>query len=129
MIETVAQERWRDLINQHLRWNGGAFYHEDFATRIAYRFITLYLIASVVAVPAAVFLPFLFLLPVCSLISVGLMALIAGIFYRQDKSWYLLRLVPYTGFFLVFYSYVTLLSIFQVPPKWKGRRWQPAHHE
>ena len=129
MIETVAQEHWRDLINQHLRWNGGAFYHEDFATRFAYRYITLYLIASVVAVPVAVFLPFLFILPVCSFISVGLMALIEGIFYRQDKSWYLLRLVPYTCFFLVFYASVTLLSIFQVPPKWKGKRWQPAHHE
>jgi cellulose synthase/poly-beta-1,6-N-acetylglucosamine synthase-like glycosyltransferase len=129
MIETVAQEHWRDLINQHLRWNGGAFYHEDFATRFAYRFITLYLIASVVAVPFAFFLPFLFLLPACSFISVGLMALVAGIFYRRDKSWYLLRLVPYTCFFLVFYASVTLLSIFQVPPKWKGRRWQPAHRE
>jgi cellulose synthase/poly-beta-1,6-N-acetylglucosamine synthase-like glycosyltransferase len=129
MIETVAQERWRDLVNQHLRWNGGAFYHEDFATRFAYRFITLYLIASLIAVPVAFVLPFLFVLPVSSFISVCLMALFAGIFYRRDRSWYLLRLVPYTCFFLAFYSFVTLLSIFQVPPKWKGKRWQPAHHE
>jgi len=129
MIETVAQERWRDFVNQHLRWNGGAFYHENFATRFAYRYITLYLIASVLAVPVAVFLPFLFVLPVASFISVGLMALIAGILYRPDKSWYLLRLVPYTCFFLVFYAFVTLLSIFQVPPRWKGKRWQPARHE
>jgi cellulose synthase/poly-beta-1,6-N-acetylglucosamine synthase-like glycosyltransferase len=129
MIETRAQGRWRELIHQHLRWNGGAFYHEDFTTRFAYRFITLYLIASVVAVPVAFVLPFLFVLPVASLISVGLMALIVGIFYRPDKSWYLLRLVPYTCFFLVFYSFVTLLSIFRVPPSWKGKRWQPAQHE
>jgi cellulose synthase/poly-beta-1,6-N-acetylglucosamine synthase-like glycosyltransferase len=129
MIRTVAQERWRDFINQHLRWNGGAFYHEDFATRFAYRYITLYLIASVLAVLPAFFLPFLFLLPAASLISVGLMAFASGILYRPDKSWYLLRVVPYTCFFLVFYAFVTLLSIFQVPPKWKGRRWKPAHHE
>jgi len=129
MIQTKAQEHWRDLINQHLRWNGGAFYHEDFATRFAYRFITLFLIASVVAVPIAVFLPFLFVFPAASFISVGLMALIAGILYRPDKSWYLLRLVPYTCFFLLFYSFVTLLSIFRVPPRWKGKRWQPVHHE
>jgi cellulose synthase/poly-beta-1,6-N-acetylglucosamine synthase-like glycosyltransferase len=129
MIETVAQERWRDLINQHLRWNGGAFYHEDFATRFAYRFITLYLIASILAVPVAVFVPFLFVLPAASLISVGLMAFIAGILYRPDKSWYLLRLVPYTCVFMVFYAFATLLSIFRVSPKWKGKRWQPAHHE
>lgn len=129
MIQTVAQGRWRDLIDQHLRWNGGAFYHEDFATRFAYRYITLYLIASVLAVPVAVFLPFLFVLPVASFVSVGSMAFIAGILYRPDKSWYLLRLVPYTCFFLVFYSFVTLLSIFRVPPRWKGRRWRPARHE
>jgi cellulose synthase/poly-beta-1,6-N-acetylglucosamine synthase-like glycosyltransferase len=129
MIETVAQERWRDLINQHLRWNGGAFYHKDFATRFLYRFITLYLIASVVAVPVAFVLPFLFVLPASSFISVGLMALIEGILYRQDKSWYLLRLVPYTCFFLVFYAFVTLLSIFRMPPQWKGKRWRPANHE
>jgi cellulose synthase/poly-beta-1,6-N-acetylglucosamine synthase-like glycosyltransferase len=129
MIQTKAQEHWRDLINQHLRWNGGAFYHEDFATRFAYRFITLFLIASVVAVPIAVFLPFLFVLPAASFISVGLMALIAGLLYRPDKGWYLLRLVPYTCFFLFFYSFVTLLSIFRVPPRWKGKRWQPVHHE
>jgi len=129
MIETVAQEHWQDLVNQHLRWNGGAFYHEEFATRFAYRFITLYLIASVLAVPPAVFLPFLFVLPAASFISVGLMAFTAGILYRPDKSWYLLRLVPYTCFFLLFYAFATLLSIFQVPPRWKGKRWQPAHHE
>jgi cellulose synthase/poly-beta-1,6-N-acetylglucosamine synthase-like glycosyltransferase len=129
MVQTVAQERWRDFINQHLRWNGGAFFHEDFATRFAYRYITLYLIASVLAVPAAIFLPYLFVLPAASFISVGLMALAAGLLYRPDKSWYLLRLVPYTCFFLVFYAFVTLLSVFQVPPRWKGRRWQPAHHE
>jgi cellulose synthase/poly-beta-1,6-N-acetylglucosamine synthase-like glycosyltransferase len=129
MIQTVAQERWRDFVNQHLRWNGGAFYHEDFATRFAYRYITLYLIASVLAVPAAFFLPYLFVLPAASVISVGLMAFLAGILYRPDKSWYLLRLIPYTCFFCVFYAYVTLLSVFQIPPQWKGKRWRPAHHE
>jgi hypothetical protein len=129
MIRTVAQRRWRDFINQHLRWNGGAFYHEDFATRFAYRYITLYLIASVLAVPLAVFQPFLFVLPLASFISVGMMAFAAGVLYRPDKSWYFLRLVPYTCFFLVFYAFTTLLSVFQVPPTWKGKRWQPAHHE
>jgi cellulose synthase/poly-beta-1,6-N-acetylglucosamine synthase-like glycosyltransferase len=129
MIQTVAQDSWGEFINQHLRWNGGAFYHEDFATRFSFRYITLYLIASVLAVPVALFLPFLFVLPAASFISVGLMAFLAGILYRRDKSWYLLRLVPYTCFFLVFYSFVTALSIFQVAPRWKGQRWQAAHRE
>ena len=126
MIQTVAQERWRDFVNQHLRWNGGAFYHEDFATRLAYRYITLYLISSVLVVPFALFLPFLFVLPAASFISVGLLAFLSGILYRRDKSWYLLRLIPYTCFFLVFYSFVTVLSIFRIEPRWKGKRWHTA---
>jgi cellulose synthase/poly-beta-1,6-N-acetylglucosamine synthase-like glycosyltransferase len=129
MIQTVAQDHWRDFLNQHLRWNGGAFYHEDFATRFAYRYITIYLICSVLAVPVAFLLPFLFVLPAASFISVGLMAFLAGILYRPDKSWYLLRLVPYTCFFLVFYAWATLLSIFRLPPQWKGKRWRAALHE
>jgi len=129
MIQTVVQDSWWDFINQHLRWNGGAFYHEDFATRFSYRYITLYLMASVLAVPAALFLPFLFVLPAASFVSVGLMAFLAGILYRRDKSWYLLRLVPYTCFFLVFYAFMTALSIFKVPPRWKGKRWQAARRE
>lgn len=129
MIQTVVQDSWWDFINQHLRWNGGAFYHEDFATRFSYRYITLYLIASVLAVPAALFLPFLFVLPAASFVSVGLMAFLAGILYHKNKSWYLLRLVPYTCFFLVFYSFVTALSIFKVPPRWKGKRWQSVRRD
>jgi cellulose synthase/poly-beta-1,6-N-acetylglucosamine synthase-like glycosyltransferase len=126
MIRTVAQDSWRDFINQHLRWNGGAFYHEQFATRFAYRYITLYLIGSVLCLPAALFQPFLFVLPAASFLSVGLMAFLAGMLYRSDRSWYLLRLVPYTCFFLLFYSFVTLLSILRVSPRWKGKRWRSS---
>ena len=124
MIQTVAQDSWQDFINQHLRWNGGAFYHEQFSTRLAYRYITLYLIGSVLSLPAALFVPFLFVLPAASFFSVGLMAFLAGMLYRSDRSWYLLRLVPYTCFFLLFYSFVTVLSILRLPPRWKGRRWR-----
>ncbi len=124
MIETLPQESWTDFIDQHLRWNGGGFYHRDLSTRLGYRFITLFLIASVLAIPAALFLPVLFILPAASFFSVGLMAFLAGILYRPDKAAYLLRLVPYTCFFLVFYSFVTVLSILKVPLRWKGKHWQ-----
>ena len=77
-------------------------------------------------VPFALFLPFLFVLPAASFISVGLLAFLSGILYRRDKSWYLLRLIPYTCFFLVFYSFVTVLSIFRIEPRWKGKRWHTA---
>jgi hypothetical protein len=121
-ITTFPQDHWRDFIAQHLRWNGGGFYHPQLASRFPYRFITLFLIASVLAVPLAFLWPPLFVLPAASFCSVGLMGLLAGLLYRGDRTRYLLRLVPYTCFFLVFYSYVTALSIFRTPPLWKGER-------
>jgi cellulose synthase/poly-beta-1,6-N-acetylglucosamine synthase-like glycosyltransferase len=122
MICTFPQDRWRDFIAQHLRWNGGAFYHPEFASRFPYRLITLFLIASILAVPFAFVWPPLFVLPAASFCSVGTMGLLAGLLYRGDRTRYLLRLVPYTCFFLVFYSCVTALSIFRIPPRWKGER-------
>jgi cellulose synthase/poly-beta-1,6-N-acetylglucosamine synthase-like glycosyltransferase len=122
MITTFPQDQWRDFIAQHLRWNGGGFYHPQLASRFPYRLITLFLIASVLAVPLAFVWPPLFVLPAASFCSVGLMGLLAGLLYRNDRTRYLLYLVPYTCFFLVFYSYVTVLSIFRTPPRWKGER-------
>ncbi|MBN1835758.1 MAG: glycosyltransferase [Spirochaetales bacterium] len=126
MIRTEPQATWRDFLNQHLRWNSGGFYHQDFSNRFGYRYITVFLIVSIVVVPACPFWPALLIMPVSSLLSVGLLALLAGLLYRADKVRYLLRLVPYTLFFMVFYSYVTFLSILRVSPEWKGRRFQSA---
>jgi len=122
MIRTFAQDTWRELIAQHLRWNGGGFYHPQFASRFPYRLITLYLIASVLAAVPALLWPPLFVLTAGSFCSVGLMGFLAGLLYSSDRSRFLLRLVPYTCFFMAFYSYVTVLSIFKRPLRWKGQR-------
>jgi cellulose synthase/poly-beta-1,6-N-acetylglucosamine synthase-like glycosyltransferase len=126
MICTFAQETWRDFVAQHLRWNGGGFYHPEFSSRFPYRLITLFLIGSVLAAPFALLWPPLLMLPAASFCSVGTMGLLAGLLYRGDRTRYLLRLVPYTCFFLVFYSWVTALAIFQKPLRWKGERLVPA---
>ena len=122
MIVTRPQDSWAQFLNQHLRWNTGAFYHSDAGTRLPYRAIVLFLLASVLAVPFSPFFVPLAMLPAASFISVGLMAFLAGLQCRRDLGGYLLRLLPYTLFFLVFYSFVTLLSIFKIAPLWKGRR-------
>lgn len=124
MIATRPQAAWRDFLNQHLRWNTGAFYHRDFGTRLSYRFIVLFLTVSVLALPLCPFLPFLLVLPAASFISVGLMGFLAGVLYRANKARYLLKLVPYTLFFMLFYSYVTVLSMLKITPEWKGRKLQ-----
>jgi hypothetical protein len=63
-------------------------------------------------------------MPTSSFLSVGLLGLLAGLLYRGDRPMYFLRLVPYTVFFMLFYSYVTFLSILRVSPEWKGKRFQ-----
>jgi cellulose synthase/poly-beta-1,6-N-acetylglucosamine synthase-like glycosyltransferase len=122
MIVTRPQGSWHEFLNQHLRWNTGAFYHQDAATRLPYRFIVLFLTASVLAIPLCPFFPPLAILPATSFIGVGLMGLLAGLLYRRDLAAYLLRLVPYTLFFLGFYSLATVLSMLRRTPEWKGRK-------
>jgi cellulose synthase/poly-beta-1,6-N-acetylglucosamine synthase-like glycosyltransferase len=124
MIETGVQPSWRDFLNQHLRWNSGGFYHREFSTRLGYRWITLFLIASVLALPFCALWPAFLIMPTSSFLSVGLLGLLAGLLYRGDRPMYFLRLVPYTVFFMLFYSYVTFLSILRVSPEWKGKRFQ-----
>jgi cellulose synthase/poly-beta-1,6-N-acetylglucosamine synthase-like glycosyltransferase len=122
MIVTRPQGSWAAFLNQHLRWNMGAFYHQDAATRLPYRFIVLFLTASVLVFPLCLVFPRLAMLPAASFIAVGLMGLLAGGLYRRDLATYLLRLVPYTLFFMGFYSLATVLSMLRLTPEWKGRR-------
>ena len=113
---------WRAFLNQHLRWNMGAFYHQDPGTRWPYRFIVLFLAASVLAIPACPFLPQLAALPAASFIAVGLMGFLAGVVCHPARPSYLLRLVPYTLFFMGFYTLVTIMSMLKLTPEWKGRK-------
>ncbi|HEC61312.1 MAG TPA: glycosyltransferase [bacterium] len=122
MIATIPQGSWRQFINQHVRWNSGAFYSGDFATRWGYRFIVLYLLASILVIPFAPFQPLLLILPVVSFISIGTLSLTMGLLYRRDRIQDLLRLAPYTLFFMLFYSLITLLSIIRFSPVWKGKQ-------
>ena len=127
VIETRPKTSWREFINQHVRWNSGGFYSEDLITRLGYRTIVLYLVVSIGAFPLSFFLsPLLLMLPVTSFISIGLLALISGLLYRADKLAFLLRLVPYTLFFMIFYSFITVLTVFKVSPEWKGRKLKSA---
>ena len=121
MIVTRPQPSWRAFLNQHLRWNTGAFYHQDLGTRWPYRFIVLFLTVSVLAIPFCPLVPLLTVLPVASFIAVGMMGFLAGLLYRSDRTAYLLRLAPYTLFFMAFYLLATVLSMLRLTTEWKGR--------
>jgi cellulose synthase/poly-beta-1,6-N-acetylglucosamine synthase-like glycosyltransferase len=122
MITTRPQPSWRAFLFQHLRWNTGAFFHRDRGTRLPYRFIVLFLAASVLVLPLCPWLPLLAMLPAASFIAVGLMGFLAGVLYRDDLWSYLLWLLPNSLYFMGFYTLVTILSMLRVVPEWKGRR-------
>jgi cellulose synthase/poly-beta-1,6-N-acetylglucosamine synthase-like glycosyltransferase len=122
MIITRPQPSWRAFLFQHLRWNTGAFFHQDRGTRLPYRFIVLFLVAGVLVLPLCPWIPLLVMLPAASFIAVGLMGFLAGVLYHDDLWSYLLWLVPNSLYFMGFYTLVTILSMLRVVPEWKGRR-------
>lgn len=121
-IITRPQPTWRSFLNQHLRWNTGAFFHREAATRWSYRFIVLFLTASVLALPFCIRFPVLSMLPAASFIAVGLMGLLSGTLYGDEPWPALLWLIPNTLFFMGFYALATILSMIRATPEWKGRK-------
>lgn len=121
-VTTEPQPTWRRFINQHVRWNGGAFFSGDRAAAWGYRYVTLFLIASVAAAPGALLAPWLAALPLTSLLSIGTLATLEAVLYRRRRGRALARVVPYTLFFMGFYAYITVLAIAGVRTEWKGAR-------
>ena len=126
-IATEPQPSWPALINQHVRWNGGAFFSSDRAAAWGYRYVTLFLILSVAAAPWAVLAPWLAVLPLTSLLSIGTLATLVALLYRRHRLRALARVVPYTLLFMGFYAYITVLAIVGVRTDWKGSRLAATH--
>ena len=127
LVTTEPQPDWRAFINQHVRWNGGAFYSNDPAAAWGYRYVTLFLILSVAAAPFALLVPWLAVWPLTSLLSIGTLAALAAARKHPHRRRALARVVPYTLFFMGFYAYITVLAIAGVRAEWKGSR-LPATH-
>lgn len=121
-ITTAPQPSWGGFINQHVRWNGGAFFSSDRAAAWGYRYVTLFLIVSVAAAPAALLAPWLAVLPGTSLLSIGTLAALEALLYHRRRGRALARVIPYTLFFMGFYAYITVLAIAGVRTDWKGAR-------
>jgi cellulose synthase/poly-beta-1,6-N-acetylglucosamine synthase-like glycosyltransferase len=119
---TVHPEPQRSLgalLKQGLRWNTGALFAPDWATRVSFGMVMLFLFASVVVAPLALWFPPILLLAFGSFSSMVLMAVVAGGFARREGAYWLL-LVPNVVFSMLFYSLVTLLTLFRAKISWKG---------
>lgn len=107
------------LLKQGIRWNTGALYAPDPATRASFGMVMLFLFAGVVLAPLGLlYLPVL-LLAAGAFTSMLLIGCVAGACARRPRRYWLL-LVPNVVFSMVFYSLVTLLTLLRAKISWKG---------
>jgi cellulose synthase/poly-beta-1,6-N-acetylglucosamine synthase-like glycosyltransferase len=107
------------LLKQGLRWNTGALFAPDWATRVSFGTVMLFLFASVVLAPVAAVFPPILLLAGGAFVSMMLMGILAGI-YAHRPGGYWAMLVPNVLFSMLFYSLVTLLTLMRAQISWKG---------
>ncbi|MFO7782017.1 MAG: glycosyltransferase [Spirochaetia bacterium] len=107
------------LLKQGLRWNTGALFAPDWATRASFGVVMLFLFASVVLAPVAVVFPPILLLAGGAFVSMMLMGILAGIYARRPGRYWAM-LVPNVLFSMLFYSLVTLLTLLRAQISWKG---------
>jgi len=108
------------LVRQSIRWNTGGLFAPDRTTRLSYGVVMLYLFASVLLAPTALFYPPLALPALGSFTSMLLLGIVAGLLGGRNAVYWLL-LIPHVLFAMVFYTYVTILTLAHVPLSWKGR--------
>ena len=107
------------LLKQGLRWNTGALFAPDWATRASFGTVMLFLFASVVLAPVAAVFPPILLLAGGAFVSMMLMGILAGIYARRPGRYWAM-LVPNVLFSMLFYSLVTLLTLMRAQISWKG---------
>jgi len=119
-IGTRGKAGWKEYLNQHTRWNAGAFFSADPATRLGYRYVTLFLIGSIALLPLT-FVDWRFCIPwMAPFLGILSLGFLAGLYDGPKRALYFLRLPLYTAFFTFFYGWVTMCAIARRPFDWKG---------
>jgi cellulose synthase/poly-beta-1,6-N-acetylglucosamine synthase-like glycosyltransferase len=119
---TVTQPKrtWAEYVNQHTRWNAGAFFARDLTTRAAYGFVVVYLMLCVLLLPFGVLDGRIALLSLNAFVSMGILGFLGGLYPGKRALSYFLRFVPYMVFFGFFYSFVSARALVLRPLEWKG---------
>jgi hypothetical protein len=128
-VITTPKARWIDYVNQHTRWNAGAFFSKDLQTRLGYGFIVGYLLFRVLALPFGFLDCRISLLGLNAFLSIGLLGFLGGLYDGKHKVRYFLLLPPYVLFFGFFYSVVSLRALIGRPFVWKGSLLAARSHE
>ena len=121
-VQTEPQPTWKLLTRQEVRWHTGGLFSPDLNTRLSYGFIMIYLMVSVIILPACLFVPILIILPVVSITTMSLMAAAAGALTRQPARQYWLVLVPFIVLSMLYNSFLTFRALLKPTLIWKGDR-------
>jgi cellulose synthase/poly-beta-1,6-N-acetylglucosamine synthase-like glycosyltransferase len=119
-VVTDPRPSWSEYIEQHTRWNAGAFFADDAATRAGYGFIVGYLVICCLALPLGFLDPRISLLCLNAFLSMGILGFLGGLYPGKRKGGYFLLFLPFLLFFGFFYSFISLRALARRPFEWKG---------
>lgn len=121
-VLTEPQKTWKQLTRQEVRWHTGALFSPDRNSRLNYRILMIYLLVSVLAIPASPFIPALGILPAVSFATMSLMAAAIGGLTRQPFLQFWLVLMPFIVLSMFYNAFLTFRALLKPTLIWKGDR-------
>ncbi|MDR1566266.1 MAG: glycosyltransferase [Treponema sp.] len=121
-VITRGEYSWKDFVNQTLRWNNGGLFSPDISTRINFGFLMITISMGILAIPLLPFIPSLWPLPAAVILSMTWNTIatlgLFGVSLPKKGLAYVIQLV----FTPVYFTFLTIIGLCGVKPKWKGGR-------
>ena len=121
-VITDPVESSADFVSQCLRWNNGGLFAPDLATRIGFGFLMIAISLGVLALPACLFFPALWPLPVAVLIAMLSNTAVARRFAGDSLPGSYLRYLPHLVFMPIFFTFLTIIGYAGMEVRWKGAK-------
>jgi len=124
-VETGAENSWKALFSQTLRWNNGGLFSPDPVTRINYNFLMLLISTGIIAIPLLPVFPGLWPLPLATCIGMLENTAAAFILFRSKlPTGGILSALRYflcALFMPLYLTLMTLMGYFRIRVKWKEK--------
>ncbi|MCL2092568.1 MAG: glycosyltransferase [Treponema sp.] len=122
-VLTQGEQRWKDFMNQTLRWNNGGIFSPDRMTRFNYTFLMLSSFLGVLGLLLLPFIPSLWPLPLGLQTGMTLSTVFCLVYFgsslprRRFGPAYVLSLL----FTPPYFSLMTFMGLLGYKPRWKGK--------
>ena len=120
-IITQGESNWKDFITQTLRWNNGGLFSPDLATRFNFGFLMITISMGILALPLLLFIPSLWPLSIAVMISMTVNTIATLILFGVSLPKKGLAYIIQCPFTPMYFTFLTILGICGVKPKWKGK--------